>query len=1130
MCNLTPQTLVAITNDTNAQFKWYQNNNLIPSATTNTYTATDPGIYKVEVYIPNNNCPGEATVEIIGGTFPTVSSSVLKKCATTPNATTATFNLTEAESALSSTPGVTFRYYLTESYALAGNNIFIKNPAAFNSVTTRLYVRVSNGDCAKVTELDLVVNPMPPKPTITKSANSICAETPVILTSSSPTGNLWSTGETTQSISVTTPGVYTLTYKDGNNCQSPSSFVVISKTENPNVQISGNLVFCEGSSTTLTSSSTTGNEWSTGETTQSIIVNTPGIYTVTVTTESGCTFSESVNVTETGATTVNIAAPQKITCTVDQVMLDATTSVYEEGSTFLWAASNGGNIVSGGNTLQPIVNKAGTYTLTITGTVCTASKSVVVTADMSVTAPVITANRNIICPGETVTLTSSYATGNVWSTGATTQSITVSSAGTYTLKTNVGSCTSATVSYTVTSATDPNIQISGNLSFCEGSSTVLTSSVANGNIWSNGETTQSITVTAPGVYTVQVTTSQGCTFEKSVTVTSVPKTIVNIATPQQITCTVSQITLDASTSIYQSESAFLWTASNGGNIVSGANTLKPIVNKAGTYTLKITGSVCNATESVIVTADMNVEAPLITASQNILCPGGTVTLTSSYATGNVWSTGETTKSITVSTAGTYTLKTTVGTCTSATVSHTVTAATDPNIQISGNLSFCEGSSTVLTSSVANGNIWSNGETTQSITVTAPGVYTVQVTTAQGCTFEKSVTVTRIPKTIVNIAATQQITCTVTQITLDATASVYQTGSTFAWTASNGGNIVSGGNTLQPVVNKAGTYTLLISGHCPESKTVTVTEDTNAPTVSFNASATSICVGEGVTLSVSGASNYVWSNQLGTSSTIAVSPTETTTYTVTATGSNGCTTTESITITVVPKVISSLPQISGQMCSGDAILLDAGAGPNYTYLWSTGENTQTISANQVGEYSVTISNGVCSETFTTEILQTQLPTITEIIYANNEVRIIAVNNSEGELEYSLDGYSWQSSPIFFNVQPNIVVNASVRIKTTSCLVSTEYFTFKMANVLTPNGDGRNDVVDFTGISYYTNFTAIIYDRNGEVVYKADNNRTVWDGKEFGRPLPTSSYWYTVIWDDPVTQVTQTKIGWILLKND
>ncbi|RYD93428.1 MAG: hypothetical protein EOP50_11150, partial [Sphingobacteriales bacterium] len=158
----------------------------------------------------------------------------------------------------------------------------------------------------------------------------------------------------------------------------------------------------------------------------------------------------------------------------------------------------------------------------------------------------------------------------------------------------------------------------------------------------------------------------------------------------------------------------------------------------------------NHTISVVFTASV----PTITASgPTTFCQGGSVTLTSSSATGNIWSNGATTQSITVSDAGSYTVSVNNGVCTTAPSAATVVSLTaglpTPTITASGATTFCEGGSVTLTSSSATGNIWSNGATTQSITVSASGNYSVLVnngTCASASSAATTVTVNQLPTT------------------------------------------------------------------------------------------------------------------------------------------------------------------------------------------------------------------------------------------------------------------------------------------------------------------------------------------------------------------------------------------------
>ncbi|WP_210151108.1 T9SS type B sorting domain-containing protein [Chryseobacterium scophthalmum] len=599
-------------------------------------------------------------------------------------------------------------------------------------------------------------------------------------------------------------------------------------------------------------------------------------------------------------------------------------------------------------------------------------------------APVITSSSPTICAGGNVTLSSNQATGNTWSTGEITQSITITAPGTYTLTTNNGACNTS-ASITITQDVDPNIQVTGNLTFCPGSNTVLTATAAGtGNtfVWSNGTNGPTNTVAAPGTYTVTVTTPANCQYQQSV----------------------------------------------------------------------------NVVQSI-----------------------------------------------------------------------------DPNVQITGNLTFCPGSNTVLTATATGtGNtfVWSNGTNGPTNTVAVPGNHTVTVTTPDGCQYQQSVTVIMNTAIIVNIVAPAEITCITQQITLNATASVFEPGATFLWTAAAAGNIVTGANTLTPTVNSGGIYTLTITSEagCPQQATVTVIENITPPVIALTAPKLIICKGESVVLTANGAITYNWATLPGNGNTQTVSPTSTTTYTVegVSVSANGCKANTTITIEVVPEIASTLQDV--EICEGDRTILDAGAGTNYTYLWNTGETTQTISVEQAGVYTVTINNGTCTKTVTATISYIVAPEISEVVYNDNTLTINVKNSGVTVLEYSIDdGITWQTLNVFFNVLKNTQYIIRVRNKGAMCDTTTTYYTFFMVNTITPNGDGRNDTINFTTVSGFKDFEGEIFDRYGRVIFRINATNPIWNGKELGRVIPTATYWYKLSWTDSISKKTIRASGWILLKN-
>ena len=407
-----------------------------------------------------------------------------------------------------------------------------------------------------------------------------------------------------------------------------------------------------------------------------------------------------------------------------------------------------------------------------------------------------------------------------------------------------------------------------------------------------------------------------------------------------------------------------------------------------------------------------------------------------------------------------------------------------------------------------------------------------VTTPGGCEFTESATVTMQPAPVITIAQPGQIDCNIPSVTINAAQSTYAAGATFQWTAGPGGNIVSGANTLTPIVNEGGNYTLTITNptglQCSVSQTITVIKNITPPNISVNAPALTICAGDSIVLTATGAATYTWTGLTGNGATQTVTPTTTTTYTVTGTGTNGCPgNTATITINVVPAIVSTLEDI--MFCEGLTGVFDAGAGPNYTYLWSTGETTQTITVDTPGNYSVTINNGTCSKTFTASAAFTPVPVFQEITFENG-ILTIHIENADPNMEYSINGgLTWQDSNVFPNVQSHSNYEIRVRVKENQCYSSVEYYTFTVRNVITPNGDGYNDYIDFTEVSKYPNFKAAIFDRYGKEVFRVKPGTAIWNGTYINANAPTGSYWYQISWTDPISQKNILKTGWILLKN-
>lgn len=543
-----------------------------------------------------------------------------------------------------------------------------------------------------------------PTATITPSgATTFCNGSSVTLTANSQTSYLWSTAATTQGITASTAGTYTVTVTGSNGCTTASAPVVVTVNTSPSSVITagGATTFCSGSSVTLSANTGTGltylwykNAVSTGTTTQTLVASTAGSYTCSVT-QSGCSSASnaiSVSVT-TPPTTSNAGADQTVCSTT--AMLAGNTPVNGTGT---WTLISGiGTITSASSPTSGLTALAvgdNVFRWTILNGTCTPSSDDVTITRTGASVPSITisASKGAVCgSGETVTFTAapvnqgtgSYAwTKNGSSTGSNAISISISVVPTdvvvCTLTSDLGCVTTPTAvsnTITITQATTPTatITLGGSTTFCSGGSVLLTSS-----------------------------TCGSCTYQ--------------------------------------------WYS--GASPITGATSTTYTATTAATYSVLITSSnSCTAQSSgVAVTVNARPTATITPSGNTTFCSGDSLLLTASSASSYLWSNAKTTSTIYVTTTGTYTvLLTAANGCTQSSSGMSITVNTSPNLSISnstGSTTPCIGATAVLSSNYSTGNVWSTGALTQSINTTSSGTYAC-TTTQSGCSDRDSVTLTFI---------------------------------------------------------------------------------------------------------------------------------------------------------------------------------------------------------------------------------------------------------------------------------------------------------------------------------------------------------------------------------------------------
>jgi gliding motility-associated-like protein len=568
------------------------------------------------------------------------------------------------------------------------------------------------------------------------------------------------------------------------------------------------------------------------------------------------------------------------------------------------------------------VNAAGNYSVTVSDiNSCSASSAnTTVVVNATPATPTITDSGLNICAGQTTTLTSSSATGNTWSTGETTQSITINASGTYTLIINNGSCNSlpATAIVTVNSnPATPTISASGPLTFCQGDSVTLTSSSVNGNTWSTGETTQTIVVSSSGTYDVTVGAA-GCSAISSSTST--------VELPLPSTPSISNTGL----AFCAGQSTTLTSNNATGNNWSTGETATTInVTTGGNYWLTSTdGNGCvSDTAFVAVTVNSLPNVPVIAAGSPLtFCQGDSVTLTASPGTGIVWSPNNSTDSIlTTSTSGNYSVVyTDVNGCTNTSAVVTVvvnTIPSSPSLSVTGGSNaICQGQTATLTANPNTGIIWSpSGQTTGTISVTAAGTYYASYTDANGCTSPlDSISITVNPNPV--IASTINIDSAFCNTNTGGINNVIVTGGTGSYSYQWFNNAIPVGTDSTLANVSSGNYTLIVSDQlgCTDTSNVMSVPSAGGISVSLTANPTSGMEPfntDVLATTTTTANSYTWflNNSLIPSETDSINNLTNLnqgsyTTSVIVTDSYGCADTASITVVVDGNIDIIIPNV------------------------------------------------------------------------------------------------------------------------------------------------------------------------------------------------------------------------------
>jgi gliding motility-associated-like protein len=768
-----------------------------------------------------------------------------------------------------------------------------------------------------------------------------------------------------------------------------------------------------------------------------------------------------------------------------------------------------------------IANSTGVFYVTVNKLGCYKSSSDTISVFPN-PIPVIFGPLNYCSPATSTTLSlnppaagmPAYAT-YTWATPATNTPTAALTGGVKTVTvTDVNGCKGSTT-FTIIAGT-PTVSITANpTSICGAGTTTLTSSItgATSYSWSNGATTQTTSVTTPGIYTVTVD-ANNCVATNTINISISPTPTITITSSLSV-CSGSTAAVVVTS--YSPTGAYTYTWSNGSHASSLSITNSTVVSLQ--VTNATSGCISLASNSCTIQAFQS-PVPVVTGPLNYCSPATSTTLSlnsptismPAYTSYTWMPSGNTTTSASL-TAGNQTLTVVdVNGCQTSTV--LMVTSTTPTVGIAANpLTLCGSGTTTLTASISGADTysWSNGASTQSTTVTSAGPQTVTVT-ASGCVASASINLVASPIPSVTIPANlgmcQGLAATVTP-TMNPSSGAF----TYTWSTGSHFSTINVSTATVITVQVTNTLTGCIS---TISNSCTIAPVPN-PTVSLSNSAIVFCNGSiaSLTSTVNGgapAYTYSWSPaSLGTAATATTGTVGT--YTLLVSDQNLCKGTATVsTVKSIPTVTLASPDLT--LCPGDCTILTALGTSSYTpitYVWSASSSTSTsLSICYIGTTTVTITDAqgcTASKTITTigdiipvaNFTASPSPSVTpgQVITFTNTSTIASGTISTNTWGFGDGNGATISNPTYAYTDAGsfvvtLIVTGSNGCKDTVSEIFVVDAILNIPNVITPNGDGINDYLKFKNLEIFSRNTLSIYNRWGKKIYEQENYKNDWNG--------------------------------------
>lgn len=455
---------------------------------------------------------------------------------------------------------------------------------------------------------------------------TICQGQSLTLNAGPANSYSWSTGSTASVINVSSPGIYWVLANNG-TCSDPDS-IVVSVVPNPTINLGNDITICQGQTVTLNAGSASSYSWSTGATTSTLNVSLAGTYWVQGN-NANCSDKDSINVS-----VINLP----------NIFLGNDTTLCQGQSLTLNGSAAGTYSWSNGSTSSSInVSSSGIYWLQASNAQCSDHDSI--TVNFLPVPNVDLGKDTTICEGQVLTLNGGLANSYLWSNGTTLSTINVFSAGNYWVQANNSHCFDID-SINVGIINLPNSYLGNDTSICSGQSLILSGSIANSYLWSNGSTASSINISTSGIYWLQASNSQCLSVDSiNVSVVNPPNVILGNDT---IICQGQTLVLTGPVA-----NSFLWS---NGSVNSNLS-----ISNSGTYWLQAGNANCFNTDSINITVN---DLPMVNlGNDTTVCENKKLILFTTSVNSHTWIGGATTPTIEVDSPGIFWVIVNDGKCT-----------------------------------------------------------------------------------------------------------------------------------------------------------------------------------------------------------------------------------------------------------------------------------------------------------------------------------------------------------------------------------------------------------------------------------------------------------------------------------